>query len=139
MSIMSKEAIYQKSSQEITTLLYEACVDRLEEAIQAIEERDMLAANEKLQKASDIVERLGSGLNYEAGIISEQLDALYNYIADEIVRANFTKKKLHIQNALDTIIPIMRAWQQAVKMKADKQPAMRKQQMNVYEQNTMYE
>ena len=45
----------------------------------------------KLQKANDILKRLGVGINYEAGIIADQLDMLYNYMADKLIEANLKK------------------------------------------------
>lgn len=42
MEFLTKEFIYSKSSQEITSLLYEALMDRVREAIDAIEKRTLL-------------------------------------------------------------------------------------------------
>ena len=52
--------------------------------IEDINGKNLIDANKKLQKANDILYRLGAGLNYEAGIIADQLDALYNYMAERI-------------------------------------------------------
>ncbi len=34
---------------------------------------------------------LDAGLNYDAGIIADQLDMLYNYMADKVIEANIKK------------------------------------------------
>ena len=46
---ITKEALYQKSPQEITMLLYEACYDNLEKAIEYIDEKNYIDANIHLQ------------------------------------------------------------------------------------------
>ncbi|WP_157049849.1 flagellar export chaperone FliS [Thalassobacillus sp. C254] len=92
MSGLTEEFIHRKSSQEITSLLYEAAIHNINEAIAAIQMKDYMEANRNLQKTNDILYRLGAGLNYEAGIISDQLDALYNYLAEQVIEANLKNK-----------------------------------------------
>ena len=86
MNFITEELIYQKSSQEITSLLYETLMNQFRDAIEDIKGKNLIDANKKLQKANDILFRLGAGLNYEAGIISDQLDALYNYMAEHTLK-----------------------------------------------------
>ncbi|AOM82701.1 flagellar export chaperone FliS [Salisediminibacterium beveridgei] len=137
--MITNDALHKKTPQELTTLLYEALLDNLEEGKSAIETKDFMIANEKLQKATDILHRLGGGLNYEAGIISDQLDALYNYAADLVVTANYEKNSEKLRLAIEAITPIVEAWQTALKTNQDKQPRMMKQKANAYEQSAIYE
>ncbi|WP_017728257.1 flagellar export chaperone FliS [Halalkalibacterium ligniniphilum] len=136
---LTNEAIYQKSPEELTSLLYEACYNNLEQAIQQIDEKDYVTANESLQKASDIVHRLGAGLNYEAGIVADQLDQLYNYMADKIIEANYKKDKAILQELIQLLTSIMGAWNEAMKTKQDIQPKSLRQKASVYENNVMYD
>ncbi len=139
MTLITKEALHKKSPQEITALLYEALINNLEAAKQAIQEKDYLIANEKLQKSNDILERLGAGLNYEAGIIADQLDAVYNYMADRLVQANYTKNSSFIDEVLNSVKKISTAWHQAIKNNVDTQLKVTKQKVNAYEQAAVYE
>lgn len=139
MTLITKEALHKKSPQEITALLYEACINNLEEAKKAIQEKDFILANEKLQKSNDILERLGAGLNYEAGIVADQLDAVYNYMADRIVQANYNKDINAIEEVLNLVKQISTAWHQAMKDNQDTQPKMNKQKVNAYEQTAIYD
>ncbi|WP_374723512.1 flagellar export chaperone FliS [Calidifontibacillus erzurumensis] len=116
--LLTEEALFKKSPQEITALLYEACITNLEEAIEDIKNKDFVIANKKLQKANDILYRLGAGLNYEAGIIADQLDALYNYMADKIIEANYKKDIKLIDDVLKVMEPISQAWNDALKRKS---------------------
>ena len=81
MEFLTEEIIYKKTPQELTALLYEGIMENLESAIVFIDEQNYIEANKKLQKANDILHRLGVGLKYEAGPIAEQLDTLYNFMA----------------------------------------------------------
>ena len=71
MDYLTEELMVQKSSQQLTALLYEGLVTFLQDATRQIEERNFYQANRSLQKAGDIVHRLGVGLRYEAGPIAE--------------------------------------------------------------------
>ncbi len=137
--IFTESAIHQKSPQELTALLYEACLTNLEEAIEDIDNKDYLLANKKLQKVNDILHRLGAGLNYEAGIIADQLDMLYNYMADKIVEANLTKDVTIIKEVLQTLEEISAAWHKAMKDKPIAPAAGLRSKALAYEKNVLME
>jgi flagellar secretion chaperone FliS len=139
LTLITKEALHKKSPQEITALLYEACINNLEDAKKAILEKDFILANEKLQKTNDILERLGAGLNYEAGIIADQLDAVYNYMADRLIKANYTKDVIAIDEVLGLVKQISKAWHQALKSNKDSHPKVAKQKTNAYEQTAIFD
>ncbi|WEG18127.1 flagellar export chaperone FliS [Alkalihalophilus pseudofirmus] len=138
-TFLTNEALHQKSSQELTALLYEACLMNLEDALGMIDQKEYVEANAKLQKASDIIHRLGAGINYEAGIIADQLEQVYNYAADKIVEANIKKDKAMIEEVIQIIESIMFSWNEAMKSKKDIQPKMMKQKANAYESTAIYQ
>lgn len=139
MSFLSEEMIYQKSPQELTMLLYEACERNMEAALQAFDEKDYIEVNVKLQRAIDIIERLGVGLNYEAGIIADQLDQLYNYMSDKLIEANIKKDRQKVETVLKILRDIATAWKTAWDTQEDKQTAVTKQRTNAYEQHVTYD
>jgi flagellar protein FliS len=139
LTLISKEALHKKSPQEITALLYEACLNNLEAAKIGIQEENLARANEKLQKANDILERLGAGLNYEAGIIADQLEAVYNYMADRLIKANINKDINTIDEVLNLLTDISSAWSKALIENKDIQSKAEKQKSNAYEQNSIYD
>lgn len=138
-TFLTNEALHQKSPQELTALLYEACLTNLEDSITHIDEKDFISANEKLQKASDIVHRLGAGINYEAGIVADQLEQVYNYIADKLVIANVKKDNMLIEEVITIFESIMVSWNEAMKTKRDIQPKSNKQKASAYENYSIYE
>lgn len=137
--IFTESAIHQKSPQELTALLYEACLTNLEEAIEDINNKDYVIANKKLQKVNDILYRLGAGLNYEAGIIADQLDMLYNYMADKIVEANLTKDVTIIKEVLQTLEEISTAWNKAMKDKPTAPASGLRSKALAYEKSVLME
>lgn len=137
--VISNEALHKKTPQEITALLYDACLNNLEESIESINNKDFVIANEQLQKANDILVRLGAGINYEAGIISDQLDSLYNYMSDKLIEANYKKDVKIIEEVISHLAEIATAWHKAMRENKDTQPKAVRKKTNAYEQNMMYE
>ena len=137
MNFITEELIYQKSAQEITALLYETLMNQLRDAIEDIKGKNLIDANKKLQKANDILYRLGVGLNYEAGIISDQLDALYNYMAERTIEANRKKDPAMIQEVLSITEKLAEAWSTAMKNKSSTAQNHLRRKVNAYEQSVM--
>lgn len=138
-TLLTNETLHQKSPEEITALLYEAALTNLEDAIEHNKRKEFIESNEKLKKASDIVYRLGAGLNYEAGIIADQLDQLYNYLADQIIQANYKKDNKIILEVIKIVESLMTAWNEAMKRKKDPQSSVVKQKAKAYESTSVYE
>ncbi|WP_413380227.1 flagellar export chaperone FliS [Alkalihalobacillus sp. 1P02AB] len=137
--LLTEEWLYQKSSQEITSLLYEACLNQLEESIESIELKNFIKANEHLQKASDILVRLGAGLNYEAGILADQLEQLYQYMAERLLLANLQKDRQIIEEIIVILHQLMNAWNEAMSSKKDQESNVIRQQKNRYEKLAIYD
>ena len=135
-TLITESAIHQKSPQEITGLLYEGCMDFMEKAIESIEAKDYLEANYYLQKSNAILHRLGGGINYEAGIIADQLDMLYNYMAGKLILANLNKDAEPVKEALSILEDVSSAWNQALKTKSVT-PTVQQRRVNAYDKHIM--
>lgn len=107
---LTEQEISEMMPQELTSVLYEACVDKLDEACNLIEQRSYFNANRKLQACSDIINRLGAGIKYEAGPIADQLDNIYSYCAETLVQANLLKDVSLIKIVRKIINEIGEAW-----------------------------
>lgn len=137
--MISNEALHKKTPQELTALLYEACLDNLEAAKSAIEAKDYMTANEKLKKTADILHRLGGGLNYESGIIADQLDSVYNYLSDRVIQANYEKNVQIIDEIIFHVETIYSAWTEAMKNNADHDKKDMKKKKSAYERQSIFE
>lgn len=111
---VTEEILFKKTSQEMTAMLYESCIDNLEVAILEIQDGRLIEANGLLQKCNDILYRLGAGINYDAGVIADQLEMVYNYIADRLIEANIKKDTEIIQECLGLLRLIAEGWNEAI-------------------------
>jgi flagellar secretion chaperone FliS len=137
MDFLTKEMIYQKSSQDITTLLYEVFLDTIESAITDVETRNYIDANIKMKKLNDILERLGVGINYEAGIIADQLDALYNYMAGAVINANIQKDVSLLKEVQEIAQELSSAWRITLKNKPVQSGNRLSRRASAYEKNVL--
>ena len=111
---LTEEILHKKTPEELTALLYSACIKSLEQSKVEINNRNYHNANLLLIKANDILYRLGAGINYESGPISDQLEMLYNYIAEKVIQANLQKSVLLIDEVLIVLKMITDAWNAAI-------------------------
>ena len=137
MDFLTEELIVQKSSQELTALLYEGLVTYLNDATRQIEQNDLFQANKSLQRAGDIVYRLGVGLRYEAGMIAENLDTIYNFLAEELIRANITKNIESISFLIQIVDTLSTAWNEAIQMKQNVTADSLLMKVSAYENSVM--
>jgi len=135
LDLLTEEQLYKKTPQEITTLLYQACIVNLEKSIVCIRNKEYMEANRLLQTCNDILYRLGAGINYEAGIIADQLEALYDYMARSLIQANIKKDILKLEEILRILIDIKDAWNQAIEKGVDNQDRVVRKKILSYEQD----
>lgn len=112
---LTEEEIYQKSPQELTSLLYQKCIENLESVILEIKDGRFIEANRLLQRCNDILHRLGAGINYEAGVIADQLELIYNYIAERLIEANVKKDVAIIEECLRLLRILSEGWDEAMR------------------------
>jgi flagellar protein FliS len=135
MEFLTEDFVYQKNSKELTSLLFEALLTNLYSSIEDIDKKDYLQANSRLQKANDILQRLGVGLNYSAGIIADQLDHLYNFLADSLIQANIRKDKVLIEEIIGIVKLISDPWNEIVKKNPTVNNHELRKRVNLYEKN----
>jgi flagellar protein FliS len=80
---------------------------------------------------------LGAGINYEAGIIADQLEVIYQYLADRIIQANINKDTQIVEECLRIVSILKEAWQIAMSKTADQTSMARLSKTLAYE--TSYE
>ncbi|MFE4523012.1 flagellar export chaperone FliS [Cytobacillus firmus] len=134
---LTEELIYKKSPQEITSMLYEACMDNLEGAISALKKKDYFTSNKLLKKSNDILYRLDAGINYEAGIIADQLDALYDYMSEKLIEANIKKDVSAVEEVLKILTELSTSWNEALKNKSSVQSNTVRQKNLAYEKHIL--
>ena len=99
---------------ELVVLLYDALLNDLARADLAIDERDLPRVHDRLVHAQEIVLELAASLNHDAGEISEQLAALYDYCYRRLLEANVKKDKSAVHEVSRLLQPVRDAWRQVV-------------------------
>lgn len=110
MRIYEEKELMNMKPQELTALLYQAFLEKLRGSIKALEEGNPLGSNYMLQGCNDILERLGAGINYKAGIIADQLEALYDFCSEKLLEANIKKDKEMMHQILKIMENISQGW-----------------------------
>lgn len=100
---------------QILIMLYEAAVNYVKKATAALDQKDMAAKGQAIGKVHDIINELNSTLNFElGGNIARDLERLYNFMIEQLVKANATNTReplLAVQKNLETLLD---GWKKAV-------------------------
>jgi flagellar protein FliS len=111
---LTDEQLYKMTPQELTMILYKVLEESLIQARLAIETKNYQVANQQLQKSNDILTRLGAGINYEAGIIADQLESLYRYLFDLAIQTNLRKDINQVNEMIRIVRILSEAWDTAM-------------------------
>lgn len=109
---------YQKNKYEtasphrLITMLYDGAIRFMNQSITNIEAQDIEATNISLSRAQDIVNELIACLNFDNGNdVAVNLNNLYRYVIDLLIKANIGKSADPIHEAISIIKDIREAWQ----------------------------
>ncbi|HIE58958.1 MAG TPA: flagellar export chaperone FliS [Persephonella sp.] len=106
--IESKEDLLIKTYEEILSLLNIAKF--------ALQENDIKTKAESITKITDAILVLKASLDKESGReIAENLDKLYDFCIEELLKANTLNKEEHIQNVIEVLTPIYEGFKEARK------------------------
>jgi flagellar protein FliS len=104
---------------ELIVMLYNGGIQSLKKAQNALAINKVDQVNAELIKSQKIVTELQLSLNPEAGDISENLFALYDYMYRRLVEANLNKDEQVIDEILGMFEQFKQMWAQ-VMIEADK-------------------
>lgn len=108
-------AIMTASPQELTLMLYDGAIKFGNQAILAIENKDMENANGFIKRVEDIIIELRSTLDMKYDI-ANNLDLMYDYIYRRLVEGNMKKDKEILIEAIDLIRELRNTWKEAIKI-----------------------
>jgi len=95
------------SKEELVVKVFEEILSLLNIAIYALEEGDIKTKAENLTKVTDAIAVLQASLDMEkGGEIAENLNKLYDFCIEELLKANITNDKEKIKNIIETLTPI---------------------------------
>ncbi len=110
-----KTSVTTASPGQIVVMLYEAAIRQTKRAIDAIDRGDKAVKGEAIGKVHDIVNELSNSLNFEVGgKIAEDLERLYSFMVDQLIRANAENEKAPLDAVLKNLETLLQGWRGAL-------------------------
>lgn len=101
------------SPHKLIQMLFDTYLLRVNQAIQAIDDKDLNAKGIAISKALAIVGGLEEGLNFEkGGELAENLQELYRYVRQRLLVASDKNDLTALNEAKELIFQIKDAWDQ---------------------------
>lgn len=102
---------------KLILMCYEGTINFLNQAKLHMLERDTTKQKFFLNKAQDVLWELTGSLNFEAGEIAYNLDALYNYMIRRIVDADYYDNPSVIDEIIGFLKEIKESWEKIIQKK----------------------
>lgn len=101
------------SPHKLIQMLFDTYLVRIDQAVTAIEQKDMAAKGVAISKALAILGGLEEGLDLEkGGELAENLQALYRYVRQRLLAATDSNEVEPLKEARELIFQIKDAWDQ---------------------------
>jgi flagellar secretion chaperone FliS len=96
-------------------MLYEAAIKSVKKASECIDRKDLSGKGQAIVKAHDIINELNNTLDFEVGgQIAKDLERLYHYMTDQLVKANLENQKEPLQQVQKLMETLLEGWRVAV-------------------------
>ena len=108
--------LYQQTKVEtssplhLVVMLYDGAIRFANQAIQAMNQKDITKTNESLKRVQDIVDELMVSLNPEAGEIAQNLCQLYEYMNYRLIQANISKNSAELEDVVKILSVLRSGW-----------------------------
>jgi len=107
--------VFTASKEELTLMLYDGALKFCNQAIVALENKDIERANELIIKVENIIREFQLTLdrNYD---VSQYLDTMYVYIYDRLIDANIKKDISVLEEVRSYLRELRDTWKEAMKL-----------------------
>lgn len=112
--VYQTNSVQTASPQELSLMLYNGCLKFMKLAKKAFDEKNIEAKNTNLTKAQAIINQFRITLDMDVEL-SKDLDALYEFINDQLVKANIQNNLEALQVAEDMVLELRDTWKQMMK------------------------
>ncbi len=100
---------------QILIMLYEAAIQNVKKASLALDKKDLAAKGVAIIKTHDIINELLNTLDFEVGgQIAKDLERLYNYVTEQLLKANIENSKEALLSVEKTLTTLLDGWRVAV-------------------------
>jgi flagellar protein FliS len=100
------------SQGKLIVMLFNGAIQRAEEAKRQMQRNNLTEVHNNLVRAQEIVGELRGALNMKAGEVSENLDRIYEYFTNLLIRANIKKDPVPVDEFLELATMIRDTWQE---------------------------
>lgn len=108
-------AIVTANRGQVLIMLYEAAIKYVKQAMVAIDKADVGGKGQAIGKVHDIVNELSVSLDHKVGgQISADLERLYMYMIEQLVKANAENKKEPLEHVKKLLETLLDGWRVAV-------------------------
>ncbi len=111
----NKNRILNASPAELTLMLYEGAVKFCNQAINAIEQRNIPKAHENLIRAQRIVDEFRATLDMKYPV-AKDFDRVYEYLQRRLLQANMTKDKEIVEECATHLRSMRDTWKEVMKI-----------------------
>ena len=112
-NISLEEKVKNSSAEELTLMLFNGCLNFIDQGKQFLNKKQYEQANNNLQRAEAIILELNCTLNFKYSI-SNTLSALYNYTYNRLVEGNIKSDQQQINEAENIITTLRDTWLTAI-------------------------
>ena len=108
-------AVKTSSRGQILLMLYEAAIQNVKKASACLDKHDIAGKGAAIAKAHDIINELLNTLNFEiGGDIARNLERLYNFMSEQLLKANMENSKEALQAVQKSLETLLDGWRVAV-------------------------
>ncbi|WP_461205747.1 flagellar export chaperone FliS [Clostridium sp. DL1XJH146] len=100
------------SKKQLLLMLYDGAIKFLRFAVISIDNKNIEDSHKYIVKTEDILIELMSTLNFEVGDISKDLYNLYDYMKDELIKANIKKDREKVLSVKSMLEELRETWAQ---------------------------
>lgn len=108
-------AVMTASPQELTLMLYDGAIKFGNQALLAIDNKDLEKANSSIVRVEDIIIELQTTLDMKYSI-AESLDLMYDYIYRRLIEGNIKKDTEILNEAIGLIRELRNTWKEAMQI-----------------------
>jgi len=112
---IENDAIFTASKEELTLMLYEGALKFMNQAIDAVENKDYQKTNSLIIRVQDILREFQITLDFQYEI-SNQLNSLYDYMYRRLVEANMSKDVEIMNEIRDMFREFRDTWKEAMSL-----------------------
>ncbi len=100
---------------QLLIMLYESAIRSVKKASDCIDRKDIPGKGQAILKAHDIVNELMNTLDFETGgEIAMNLERLYMFMSEQLVKANVENQKEPLQHVQKLMETLLEGWRVAV-------------------------